>query len=154
MTDEDQKRRYIRQRNAGALPWELEDASQRTQEEHPVFKQQIPAADKLDGSRVQPLPENFQPDPVYVEFLEAHHGIPTEFTVQQLIEFKLYWRETGEARKAWQSKFKNHVIYQWKRSQSEAGQRSNRSTAEKLTDTSWADEDIQVNFDQSSDEPF
>ena len=151
MTDEDQKR-YIRQRNAGALPWELEGTPHAAQEEHPIFKQQEPTALTAEGAKVQALPEDFSPDPVYVEFLEAHHGIPTEFTITQLAEFKLYWRETGEARKAWQNKFKNHVIYQWKRSKSETGQRSNRSTAEKLTDTSWAD-GIQLDFDEPDKQP-
>ncbi|WP_354008365.1 DnaT-like ssDNA-binding domain-containing protein [Endozoicomonas lisbonensis] len=151
MTEEDRKQRYIRQRNAGALPWELEE-SRSVEPEHPVFsqgiQQEVPAAPANEGARVQPLPDDFQPDPVYIEFLEVHHGIDREFTLAQLVEFKLYWRETGEARKAWQNKFKNHVIYQWKRSQSETGQRANRSTAEKLTDTSWAD-GIQLDFDDT-----
>ncbi|WP_062261983.1 DnaT-like ssDNA-binding domain-containing protein [Endozoicomonas arenosclerae] len=151
MTDEDQKR-YIRQRNAGALPWELEGADHQKAEEHPVFGQQTtPSNTLVEGARVQPLPNDFTPDPVYIEFLEEHHGIPADFTLAQLPEFKLYWLETGEARKAWQNKFKNHVIYQWKRSQSETGQRANRSTAEKLTDTSWAD-GLQLDFGDS-DEP-
>ncbi len=139
MTDEDQKR-YIRQRNAGALPWELEQ-TELSGAEHPIFSQEQPTVAHHDGARVQPLPKDFAPDPVYVEFLEQHHGIPGEFTLGQLAEFKLYWLETGEARKAWQNKFKNHVIYQWKRKQSETGQRTHRTTAEKLTDTSWADDD-------------
>ncbi|KEQ19573.1 DnaT-like ssDNA-binding domain-containing protein [Endozoicomonas numazuensis] len=152
MTDEDQKR-YIRQRNAGALPWELEDASHQKAEEHPVFGQQTTQSNTLvEGARVQPLPQDFVPDPVYIEFLEEHHGIPADYALAQLPEFKLYWLETGEARKAWQNKFKNHVIYQWKRSQSETGQRANRSTAEKLTDTSWAD-GLQVDFDDSDEQP-
>ena len=133
-------------------PGELEDTSaSRAQDEHPVFgqKQEQPAM-SAEGAKVQPLPEDFAPDPVYVEFLEAHHGIPTDYTLSQLAEFRLYWLETGEARKAWQNKFKNHVIYQWKRSQSETGQRANRSTAEKLTDTSWAD-GLQLDFDEPDD---
>lgn len=144
MTDEDQKR-YIRRLNAGALPWEIEPTAP-PGAEHPIFSQEeSPVSHGHNGSRVQPLPEDFAPDEVYVEFLELHHGIPVDFTQAQLPEFKLYWLETGEARKAWQNKFKNHVIYQWKRRQSEAGQRSHRTTAEKLTDTSWADDDW---FDQ------
>ncbi len=141
MTDKDQKR-YIRQLNAGALPWEIEK-TELPGVEHPIFqqKQSAEVASRTQGARVQPLPQDFAPDPTYVEFLEQHHGIPTEFTLGQLADFKLYWLETGEARKAWQNKFKNHVIYQWKRKQSEKGQRSHRTTAEKLTDTSWADDD-------------
>ncbi|WP_257264947.1 DnaT-like ssDNA-binding domain-containing protein [Endozoicomonas sp. ONNA2] len=132
MTDEN--KHYIRQRNAGALPWEIESATPK-QEEHPVFSQPQPVI--REGARVQPLPEDFAPSREILEFLQAHHGIPLDFIATQLIDFKLYWHETGEARKAWQNKFKSHVIYQWKRNQSETGQRSHQSTAEKLTDRSW-----------------
>ena len=136
MTDEE-KKQYIRQRNAGMLPWELEPAAPQA-EEHPVFGQvaEQPQVSR-EGARVQPLPKDFMPSPEIIEFLEVHLGVPSEFIKIQLIDFKLYWNETGEARKAWQNKFKSHVIYQWKRSQSEAGQRSHRTTTEKLTDRSW-----------------
>ncbi|WP_066017159.1 DnaT-like ssDNA-binding domain-containing protein [Endozoicomonas atrinae] len=136
MTDEN--KHYIRQRNAGALPWEIEPDT-RKQEDHPVFGQQPTQAVTREGARVQPLPEDFAPSREILEFLQAHQGIPLDFIATQLIDFKLYWHETGEARKAWQNKFKSHVIYQWKRNQSETGQRSHRSTAEKLTDRSWDD---------------
>ena len=103
MTDENQKR-YIRQKNAGSLPWEIEKPTDEA-ESKPIF----------GGHRVQELPKDFAPDPVYVEFLEQHHNIPASFTMEQLTEFKTYWHETGDKRKAWQNKFKNHVIYQWKK---------------------------------------
>ncbi|WP_257285377.1 DnaT-like ssDNA-binding domain-containing protein [Endozoicomonas sp. SESOKO1] len=134
MTDEN--KHYIRQLNAGALPWDIEPET-RQQEEHPVFAQAQPVI--REGARVQPLPDDFAPSREILEFLQAHQGIPLDFIATQLIDFKLYWHETGEARKAWQNKFKSHVIYQWKRNQSETGQRSHRSTAEKLTDRSWDD---------------
>ncbi|WP_211829408.1 DnaT-like ssDNA-binding domain-containing protein [Kistimonas asteriae] len=103
---------------------------------HPVFAEN---REVREGARVQPLPEDFEPDSRYIQFLQLHHGIPPEFTLAQLPDFKLYWLETGEGRKAWQNRFKNHVIYQWRRQQSEGGRESHRSTAEKLTDTSWSD---------------
>lgn len=145
MTDEE-KKQYIRQRNAGMLPWELEQVPA-SAEEHPVFGQQMekPPTSR-EGARVQPLPKDFMPSSEIVEFLEEHIGIPPEFIKTQLIDFKLYWNETGEARKAWQNKFKSHVIYQWKRNQSETGQRSHRTTTEKLTDRSW-DEGFELNTD-------
>lgn len=141
MTDKDQKR-YIRQLNAGALPWEIEKLNT-VSDENPIFSPEGSSTvkDHDSGARTQPLPQDFAPDAVYVEFLEQHHGIPCEFTLGQLPEFRLYWLETGEARKAWQNKFKNHVIYQWKRKKSETGKRSQRSTAEQLTDTRWQDDD-------------
>ena len=144
MTDEE-KKQYIRQRNAGALPWELEPV-QPSAEEHPVFGQVEQPPASREGARVQPLPKDFMPSVEIVEFLEVHLGIPPEFIKTQLIDFKLYWNETGEARKAWQNKFKSHVIYQWKRNQSETGQRSHRTTTEKLTDRSW-DEGFELDTD-------
>ena len=92
-----------------------------------------------EGARVQPLPADFAPSKEIVEFLEVHLGIPPAFIQTQLIDFKLYWNETGEARKAWQNKFKTHVIFKWKQSQSETGRRTHQSTVEKLTDRSWAE---------------
>lgn len=134
MTDEN--KRYIRQRNAGALPWEIELDNRA---EHPVFAASETQQAVADGARMKPLPEDFAPSREILEFLQVHQGVPLEFIATALVDFKLYWRETGEARKAWQNKFKSHVIYQWKRNQSEAGQRVHRSTVEKLTDRSWAE---------------
>ncbi|MCK5893071.1 MAG: hypothetical protein KAG53_01410 [Endozoicomonadaceae bacterium] len=102
----------------------------------PVFAEQY---EVREGARVQNLPEDFAPEPMYIQFLQVHYGIPLEFTRDQLPGFMLYWLETGEARKAWQNRFKNHVISQWRRQQSEGSQDSHRTTAEKLTDTSWSD---------------
>lgn len=134
----DKNKHYIRQRNAGALPWEIEQGTPK-QDEHPVFGQLEAHPVICEGARVQPLPEDFAPSQEILEFLQAYQGIPLDFITTQLIDFKLYWHETCEPRKAWQNKFKSHVIYQWKRNQSETGQRSYRSTAEKLTDRSWDD---------------
>ena len=134
MTDEN--KHYIRRRNAGALPWEIEPDAH---VEHPVFAASESLQAVPEGARVKPLPEDFAPTREILEFLQVHQGVPLEFIATALIDFKLYWHETGEARKAWQNKFKSHVIYQWKRNQSETGQRSHRSTVEKLTDRSWAE---------------
>ena len=138
MTDEE-KKQYIRQRNAGMLPWELDQSPlhQSQRNIRYLVRRQFSLRFPEKGARVQPLPKDFMPSPEIIEFLEVHLGIPPEFIKTQLIDFKLYWNETGEARKAWQNKFKSHVIYQWKRNQSEAGQRSHRTTTEKLTDRSW-----------------
>ncbi|WP_448216185.1 DnaT-like ssDNA-binding domain-containing protein [Endozoicomonas sp. 2B-B] len=157
MTDEERQKQKLRREWASGDRSPFQDFAQERGEEHPVFARQTTGSAAAqsntlaEGARVQPLPEDFTPDAVYIEFLEAHHGIPADFTLAQLPEFKLYWLETGEARKAWQNKFKNHVIYQWKRGQSEEGQRTHKSTVEKLTDTSWAD-GLQFDFDESDDQ--
>ncbi|WP_426417327.1 DnaT-like ssDNA-binding domain-containing protein [Aestuariirhabdus sp. LZHN29] len=141
MNNDDHKA-YHRMLNAGGSMWELDAPSEPV---HPVFAraaQAVPNAETLttgSGARTEPLPQDFLPEGVYIEWLQQHYGIPPAFTLEQLPDFKLYWLETGEARKAWQNKFKNHVIYQWKRKQSEREQNPHRTTAEKLTDTSWSD---------------
>ena len=86
----------------------------------------------------RPLPDDFQPSIEVLDYLERYHNIPSTFIDMQLLEFKLYWSETQEPQKAWQSKFKSHVIYQWKRQQNEANKTSYKSTIESLTDYQWA----------------
>lgn len=86
----------------------------------------------------RPLPTNFKPSAEVLSYLEKYHKIPRTFIDMQLLEFKLYWSETQEPQKAWQSKFKSHVIYQWKRQQNEANKTSYKSTIERLTDYQWA----------------
>ncbi|MGB1272496.1 MAG: DnaT-like ssDNA-binding domain-containing protein [Endozoicomonas sp.] len=140
MTDENKL--YNRKLNAGLSHWEL-NAAASAEDDHPIFGQVEATPPAKKGARVQPLPSDFMPSREILEFLEVHQGIPPDFIATQLIDFKLYWNETGEARKAWQNKFKSHVIHQWKRSQSETGQRAHRTTAEKLTDRSW-DEALQL----------
>jgi|GEM_PF-5799086 len=134
MTDENKE--YIRRLNAGALPWQVEMG---TRTEHSVFHADETLQTVSEGARMKPLPEDFAPSREILEFLQVHQGVPLEFIATALVDFKLYWHETGEARKAWQNRFKSHVIYQWKRNQSETGQRTHRSTVEKLTDRSWAE---------------
>ncbi len=96
------------------------------------------AAAGYQDPRATTLPEDFCPDDGTYELLTLHDRIPAEFIAEQLVDFKLYWQETGEARKGWQSRFRQHVVRRWKREQSEKQQRPTRSTVEKLTDRSWA----------------
>ncbi|WP_330924749.1 DnaT-like ssDNA-binding domain-containing protein [Candidatus Sororendozoicomonas aggregata] len=144
MTDNDHKRhKFIRQLNAGIPTWQA-DRMDDLPEESPLFIQGKPVdkfVQKNDGARVQPLPKDFAPKPEFLEYLQEYEGIPPEFTLSQVPEFKLYWMERGEARPVWQNVFKNHVIYRWKQKQSEKSQRSERSTVEQLTDTSWQNDD-------------
>lgn len=101
----------------------------------------------------EPLPLDFQPSEDMLELLERFHGIPRNFALRRLEDFILYWRERGSAGHAWQSKFKQHVQFQWARQQQQssgadhggesgtgpAGRTRDRSLEQDLTDTSWAD---------------
>lgn len=145
MTDNDHKQ-YNRKRATGAFPWDLDGNN--SENEHPAFSPESRQDEVInEGARVQPLPENFVPSTEIVEFLHVFQGIPADFIAGQLVDFKLYWKETGEARKAWQNKFKVHVIYRWKRENSERRENPHKSTVEKLTDTSWEDDNWAKKFE-------
>ena len=118
-----------------------------------------PAAEKasppasLQSGRGEPLPRDFQPSEDMLELLEQFHGVPRGFSLEQLEDFTLYWRERGSAGYAWQNKFKQHVQFQWARhqqaqvgtdhggQQGPGGSRRTRDSSieQDLTDTSWAD---------------
>lgn len=55
----------------------------------------------------------WQPDPELFRQLELH-GIPRNFTEQQLDEFILYWADRGEPAYSWNSKFRSQVIRRWR----------------------------------------
>ena len=42
-------------------------------------------------------------------------NIPKEFADSTLSEFILYWKETGQSHKSWNSKFLQHVKFQWQK---------------------------------------
>ncbi|MEM9314691.1 MAG: DnaT-like ssDNA-binding domain-containing protein [Pseudomonadota bacterium] len=105
----------------------------------------------------EPLPPDFTPSEDMLELLERFHGVPRGFALAQLEDFTLYWRERGSAGHAWQNRFKQHVLWHWKRHQQEhaglarggvhggghtaGGARRTRDSSleHDLTDTSWAD---------------
>jgi hypothetical protein len=52
-----------------------------------------------------------------VQLLALNHNIPRQFTLDQLEDFIFYWRERGEPSHAWENKFRQHVIGNWRRQQ-------------------------------------
>lgn len=60
------------------------------------------------------LAENWQPDEDLLQLLALNHAIPRGFALDQLEDFILYWRERGEASHAWASRFRQHVLRQWR----------------------------------------
>ena len=42
-------------------------------------------------------------------------NIPKEFADSTLSEFILYWKETGQSHNSWNSKFLQHVKFQWQK---------------------------------------
>src|SRR5699024_11114180 len=63
------------------------------------------------------LAPDWQPDDDLLQLLQFNHGIPTAFALDQLEDFRLYWRSRNEAHHAWPSRFRSHVIHRWREHQ-------------------------------------
>jgi hypothetical protein len=107
---------------------------------------------ELDGEprRMQP---GWQPSGDVFDILRMAN-IDHDFARALLPEFVMYWCEAGEAHPSWNSKFLQHVKYQWARSHAAGGSENAhadrqgpggggstraRSLVEDLSDRSWAE---------------
>ena len=85
------------------------------------------------------LPADWRPGEATISALRES-GVDARFIESQRREFTLYWRERGEARPAWDSRFFQRVLKQWQRER----ERSRRDGAGamdsygRLADRSWA----------------
>jgi len=66
-----------------------------------------------EDAKNQPIDPNWKPGEEVVEILTKQNQIPLPFLSDCVPEFKLYWRERGDASATWDSKFLNHVKRQW-----------------------------------------
>lgn len=62
----------------------------------------------------EPIPANWKPSPDFYEVLSLT-DIDRSFAESVLGEFILYWKETGQAHNSWNSKFIQHVKFQWQK---------------------------------------
>lgn len=85
----------------------------------PEREQRIkPAAENTSHRAAPPFGKNYiapnwQPHPDTLAQL-AQHSIPSHFALDQVPEFVTYWRDRREALRSWESKFMQHVMYQWR----------------------------------------
>ena len=83
----------------------------------------------------RPIPPDFTPSPACLEVL-ALAKIDIDFALARVKEFILYWQDRREVHGSWNTRFWQHVKYQW-------GQQTRQGSAQpildKLTDRSWAD---------------
>lgn len=96
---------------------------------------------------LSPMPANWQPSNAVFDIL-AMASIDPGFARGLIPEFTLFWHDSGEAHRSWNSKFLQHVKYQWATQHQltghhHAGQRhADRPTPagsfQRLTDRSWA----------------
>lgn len=62
----------------------------------------------------RPIQDNWKPSEDFYEVL-ALTEIDRKFADSTLKEFIFYWKETGQAHNSWNSKFIQHVKYQWQK---------------------------------------
>ncbi|WP_027874092.1 DnaT-like ssDNA-binding domain-containing protein [Spongiibacter marinus] len=96
-----------------------------------------------------PISSNWQPSPEVFEILRMAR-IDADFAREQIPEFILFWRDSGQTQRSWNTKFLQHVKYRWAHShqldkydarQQKASGSSQAATGfiDKHTDRSWAD---------------
>ena len=85
------------------------------------------------------LAENWRPDEDLLHLLTLNHGIPREFSLQQLEDFLLYWRDRQQVSHSWPSKFRQHVLKEWRFHQG----RQAAAAAQQAQQTAHADLDRQ-----------
>lgn len=82
----------------------------------------------------RPIPPDFVPSPEFFDIL-AMANIDAEFARAQVREFVLYWRDRNEIHASWNTKFLQHVKYQW----AQQMQPQSQPLLDKLRDRSWAE---------------
>ena len=94
------------------------------------------------------IPDSWQPSADVFDILKLSH-IDEAFARELLPEFVMYWKDSNQLYKSWNTKFLQHVKYQWaKRNEIDThdrhqpargtGRTRDRSLADDLTDRSWA----------------
>ncbi|MGB1140235.1 MAG: DnaT-like ssDNA-binding domain-containing protein [Halioglobus sp.] len=68
------------------------------------------------------LPVHWSPSEDLLQLLSLNHNIPRQFALDQLEDFVFYWRERGETSHAWENKFRQHVVGNWRRAQQSEAQ--------------------------------
>jgi len=69
------------------------------------------------------LPAHWSPSEDMLQLLALNHNITRQFALAQLEDFILYWRERGETSHAWDNKFRQFVLSQWRRRQQQEAER-------------------------------
>jgi hypothetical protein len=80
----------------------------------------------------RPIPRDFKPSPACFDVL-AMANIDAEFALAQVQEFILYWQDRNDIQPSWNTKFLQHVKYQWAQQM-----QNSQPLLDKLADRSWA----------------
>ncbi len=106
------------------------------------------------GGEPAPISDDWQPAEDVYDILRMSH-IDEDFARGLLPEFIVYWRDSGQVHTSWNSKFLQHVKFHWAKQHQmqqaghshdrrqpgshSTGRTRDRSLADDLSDTSWAD---------------
>ena len=82
------------------------------------------------------LPVHWSPSEDLIQIMALNHNIPRQFALDQLEDFIFYWRERGETSHAWENKFRQHVISNWRHHQQNQAE-SFRAPDPTRLDGSW-----------------
>lgn len=83
------------------------------------------------------LPRNWQPDSDLLQLLHLNHSIPKEFCLQQLEDFLLYWQDRQQVSHSWPSKFRQHVLKEWRFRQSQQAADSRKQQRSNDINSEW-----------------
>jgi len=64
------------------------------------------------------LAKNWHPPDDLLQLLELNHNISRDFALQQREDFLIYWQDRQQVSHSWPSKFRQHVLKQWRFHQS------------------------------------
>ena len=82
------------------------------------------------------LPVHWAPSEDLLQLLALNHNIPRQFAMDQLEDFIFYWRERGETSHAWENKFRQHVMSNWRRHQQDQAEAFRQPECKGL-DNNW-----------------
>jgi len=99
---------------------------------HQPAPQTVPTARRSAGL----LPVHWSPSEEVLQLLSLNHNIPRQFALDQLEDFVFYWRERGETSHAWENKFRQHVVGNWRRHQQDTAQGFQPPASDTL-DNNW-----------------
>lgn len=103
---------------------ERSEPSSRTSKPITQPKTKIQSSGNSRGAQL--LPDDWQPDHDLLQILKLNHNIPHDFSLRQLEDFVLYWRDRQQVSHAWPSKFRQHVLKQWRYHQGHQAKTANQ----------------------------
>ncbi|MEH6557526.1 MAG: DnaT-like ssDNA-binding domain-containing protein [Oceanicoccus sp.] len=83
------------------------------------------------------LAQNWYPPDDLLQLLELNHNIPKDFALQQREDFVMYWQDRQQVSHSWPSKFRQHVLKQWRFHQSRLAEVETKQAQSNELNNSW-----------------